>query len=280
MVQDPNGNYDPKIATDQGLFAEKDIFTYGALFTESDPAKMTGGTAGGGGAVLIGHGFYGTSSFPPCIVLPDSGYPTLNIFTSVANQTYGNLALGSLYINSNGGFIQSSSGTSSWVDFQSPIYLSQTTSTSVSGYGYLNYLGQQGYISGNSGTVGVALQTNGRIFCSGEIDVYSDQRDKNLIDNLSAQTSLKAVMKLNPKHFTWKPETKKGDNVLAGLFAQEVAAAIPEAVTVYGGKRYPDEHTLNYNILTTYALSAIQGLAKEVEEVRSQVQRLIGAGAS
>lgn len=49
----------------------------------------------------------------------------------------------------------------------------------------------------------------------------------NLIDTLSAQTAISAIMKLNPLHFAWKPETQKGTNVVAGFFAQEVAKVIP-----------------------------------------------------
>lgn len=60
--------------------------------------------------------------------------------------------------------------------------------------------------------------------------------------------------------------------MVAGFFAQEVATAIPEAVIVHEGERYSDEHNLNYNVLVTYALSAIQGLAKEVEDLRSQIK--------
>ena len=136
------------------------------------------------------------------------------------------------------------------------------------------------------------MLTNYRIFCGGEIDVTSDQRDKDFVDTLNAQTSLSAIMKLNPLQFTWKPETQKGNNVIAGFFAQEVAKSIPEAVTIHKGERYSDEHTLNYNVLTTYALSAIQGLSlkheenaerfrkltQEIEGLRSEIKRITLAG--
>ena len=164
------------------------------------------------------------------------------------------------------------------VSFEFASYIIAGYFTNVSSYGYLNNQGASGFVSGNSGTVGVSLQTESRIFCGGEIDVTSDQRDKTLVGNLSAQTVLGAIRKLNPLHFIWKPETQKGNNVVAGFFAQEVAQVIPEAVTVHKGARYTDEHTLNYNVLTAYALSAIQGLTKEIEDLRSEIQQLkVGA---
>ncbi|MCW4003969.1 MAG: hypothetical protein NWE95_08685 [Candidatus Bathyarchaeota archaeon] len=63
MVQDPadplGTNYCPIIATDHGLWAEKDIQTYGALFCTSDPWKSYGG-----GAIMLGHGFQGSTDPP------------------------------------------------------------------------------------------------------------------------------------------------------------------------------------------------------------------------
>ena len=95
MLQDntqPNSiNYQPMIAMDRGLWVEKDIQAYGALMTNSDPVKGTGG-----GAVVIGHGFYGSASYPPCIWLSDSSFDTLHIYSNVENQTHGHLALSCL----------------------------------------------------------------------------------------------------------------------------------------------------------------------------------------
>ncbi len=97
MLPDPiNPNeYGPLIAIDRGLFVEKDIQTYGALFTSSDPVKGTGG-----GAVLIGHGFYGNPSFPPCIVVTDSGFDTLYLLSKTYTNppTQANLSLAKVYI--------------------------------------------------------------------------------------------------------------------------------------------------------------------------------------
>ena len=190
----------------------------------------------GGGAILMGHGFTATSDMP-VIELTDSGYETLWLKLGNPNEpltqnlAWGSMELYNLYVH---GHIQS--GTASWLTSESPINITQAYFTSVTGYGYLHSDGSHGYLGTSTGTVGVSLKTSNRIFCGGEIDVYSDQRDKDFVDTLSTQTALCTIMKLNPLQFTWKPETKKGNNVVAGFFAQEVAKAIPEAVTVHEGK--------------------------------------------
>ncbi len=78
MVQDPSypSNFAPILATDHGLWVEKDIQTYGALFCTSDPWKSYGG-----GAILLGHGMSGSTN-PPRISLIDSdlSYGTFGFF--------------------------------------------------------------------------------------------------------------------------------------------------------------------------------------------------------
>ena len=251
-----DGNYPyPVLHVPGAGFEADDVIADGVLWTSS--ANLNPHV--GGGAILMGFG-YSTESDMPVIWLTDSDHSTLWLRAA----TYSNWA--SLILQDLTAY--------GWV------YIAGSTQATGSGYGYLNSSGTAGYNSGSSGTVNMSLQTEYRIFCGGEIDVTSDQRDKNLIDTLNAQTALSAVMKLNPLHFAWKPETQKGNNVVAGFFAQEVAEAIPEAVIVYEGKRYTDEHTLNYNVLTTYALSAIQALTTEVEDLRSTIQQLTKVGAS
>ena len=62
------GDVDPILATDHGLWIEKDIQTYGVLFTNSDPAK-----GDGGGAILMGHGFTSSDDEPQFTLLDTVG---------------------------------------------------------------------------------------------------------------------------------------------------------------------------------------------------------------
>lgn len=250
-----------------GLEAD-DIIADGVLWTTG--ANLENNT--GGGALLMQYG-YSNGTDMPVIWLTDPNHSTLWL-RAATYSNWASLELQNLTVN--GSLI----ANGQFLDAYSPLWISGVTQAGTSSYGYLNSSGAQGYQSGSSGNVNLSLYTAGRIFCGGEIDVYSDQRDKNFVETLNAQTALSAVNKLNPLHFSWKTETQRENGIVAGFFAQEVARAIPEAITVYEGKRYPDEHTLNYNILTTYALSAIQGLAKEVGDLRLQIRRLSKAGAS
>lgn len=81
-VADPMNDteFGPGIATDYSFWVEKDIHTYGALFTLTDPAKCAGG-----GAVSIGPGFY-TKETPPCVVVP--GEMLVNLVSY--SQNFGN----------------------------------------------------------------------------------------------------------------------------------------------------------------------------------------------
>jgi hypothetical protein len=63
-------NFIPFLGTQWGLWVERDIQTYGAIMTTSDPYKSVSPGAGGG-AILIGHGMYATTT-PPLISLTDS----------------------------------------------------------------------------------------------------------------------------------------------------------------------------------------------------------------
>lgn len=84
------------LATDFGLWVEKDINTYGAIMTTTDPAKSAGG-----GAILIGHGLTSAND-PPHIQLTDyainSNFGTLYIYKldSNWNRLPGDLNVGEL----------------------------------------------------------------------------------------------------------------------------------------------------------------------------------------
>jgi hypothetical protein len=159
--------------------------------------------------------------------------------------------------------------TSTQVTIPEFVYISGYESTSYSGYEYVSGAsgGAVAYNTDGSGTAYVSLETAGRIYSLGEIDVSSDQRLKTLIDYIDPAVALSAVEKLKPLHFQWRPEAKQGNLVTAGLFAQEVAKVIPESVMVFKG-RYDDEHALNYDALIVYGLAAIQKLSEEIKEIK------------
>ena len=151
-----------------------------------------------------------------------------------------------------------------------PLEILSTVTVCGTNYGYLD---SDGNVSsgGATGDVPVSLRTAGRAFIGGEIDVLSDMRLKNFVDDISPDVALKAVGDLVPLHFQWK----SGGNVVAGFFAQDVGKIIPEAVTVVPTAQFSDQYMLNYNILTTYALAAIQELNKKINSLSAPAAVLI-----
>jgi hypothetical protein len=122
--------------------------------------------------------------------------------------------------------------------------------------------------TGGTVTDNMSLFTSGSIVVSGSLYNVSDQRLKNFLQDLTPSHSLEAVNQLEALYFTWKPEAGQGDGLNTGFFAQQVDQFIPEAVSIYDDK-IPGEYHLNYNVLTTYALSAIKGLSDKVNATNS-----------
>jgi hypothetical protein len=69
------GVYGPILAMDKGLWVEKDVQSYGVFMSSSDPNKP-----GGGGALVLGHGFMGKLD-PPAIHLSDANIQNLVLYS-------------------------------------------------------------------------------------------------------------------------------------------------------------------------------------------------------
>jgi hypothetical protein len=138
--------------------------------------------------------------------------------------------------------------------------------TFTSAYGYFGWDSQANNANATV-TSNYSLRTSNAILCGGQVNVISDQRLKNLVDHINPVNALDAVNKLDLVHFTWRPETHKGTNVIAGVFAQQVRDIFPEAVLSMKGQFYDDECTVDYNMLTTFSLSAIQGLTLKIKSL-------------
>ena len=149
-----------------------------------------------------------------------------------------------------------------------PLTVQATVINSCNNYEYISQT-TTGHIAGNSGNVPISIYSVGRIICASEIDVTSDKRLKDTVDHISPEFALAAITKLRPVHFYWKKEVSKDQNEVAGFYAQEVHSIIPEAVTIMPGVHFKDEHTLNYDMLTTYAIGAIQQQQKLIESQKT-----------
>ena len=66
---------------------------------------------------------------------------------------------------------------------------------------------------------GVSLRTSGRIYCGGELDIVSDYRLKQNIQNITLEMSKKFIMNIIPKTFNYK---KEPDITSFGYIAQDI----------------------------------------------------------
>ena len=101
----------------------------------------------------------------------------------------------------------------------------------------------------------------------------SDRRLKKDIETIEPEAALAAVCKSRPTTFTYKANEK----ACAGFIAQELGEICPElvghvdAMSSGDGEEYL---TLNYSGFTGYLAGAVQALAAETRELRSQITGL------
>ena len=121
-------------------------------------------------------------------------------------------------------------------------FLIDAGASNAAGYVAFNGGGTSGYIQfSTGGTERVRIATAGGVRfnaygagtlvtdSSGNITASSDRRLKNVSGKFTR--GLDAIMEIQPKVFTWKPESGMNtEDVNVGFIAQDVQAAIPEAV--------------------------------------------------
>lgn len=78
--------------------------------------------------------------------------------------------------------------------------------------------------AGNPGFsgVGFSIYAYNRIYCGTEIDVASDNRIKTNIRDISSNSALNIIRKIQPKMYNYKDYIKKGTKINYGFIAQEV----------------------------------------------------------
>lgn len=170
------------------------------------------------------------------------------------------------------------------------VTINGTNSYNVAGpYGYLNN-GGAGSInsSGSTGVVGFSLYCSGRIQ-SGEVDVTSDERLKDIQGTIPLDRALLFVRAVDGILYTWKPGF--GDEgVKAGFGAQSVhkagfdhmVAPAPndrlEGSTDEDGFTSPDKAQLSLNYLEAipYHHTVIKHLLERIEKLEQLVEKLQG----
>jgi hypothetical protein len=155
----------------------------------------------------------------------------------------------------------------------------------ISGYGYLG-TGGAGTVGGGSGNVNYGIYCANRIQ-SGEVDVTSDERAKNIQGTIPLDQALQFVRAVDGILYTWKPGFGD-DGIKSGFSAQGVHKAgfdhmighIPNEDLVGDvdddGWTHPDKFqlTMGYNQAIPYHHEVIKHLLDKVEKLEAMVAKL------
>jgi len=128
---------------------------------------------------------------------------------------------------------------------------------------------------------GVTIDDSNNLVVPGDISYVtltqtSDRRVKENIVELDSQKSLEKISKLRPVSFNYTPDWQKISltslKSQEGLIAQEAVDVYPEIVSVQKKKLNGENlYGIDYTKLIPTLLSAVQGLQKEVVELKLQL---------
>ncbi|MBY0111183.1 MAG: tail fiber domain-containing protein [Phycisphaerales bacterium] len=144
----------------------------------------------------------------------------------------------------------------------------QSTSASGSRYGFLTINPDGGYVGIGTRTPdgSFTLDVNGALRCVGFTNASSARYKKNI--RSIEDDALASILALRPVRFDWNDEIPSmAGRADVGLIAEEVAEAIPEAVSRSNGKI----EGIDYNRLTA---QMIRALRQEHERSAASVRRL------
>ena len=259
-----------QVLTSQG--AGTPTWTTPTTGTVTSVAALTLGTSGTDLTSTVA-----TSTTTPVITLnvPTASASNRGALSSTDWTTFNNKAPGVTFTT---GYIPYGQGTttlnqSTNLYFDGANFLVGTTTSPTSGYGYFAVKGAGSYFSFGS-------QQNGGssfvVFNSSGVGVYlpsgntawlpatSDKRLKNKVSDIS--NALNAINKLNPLSFYYKNQAQNGLPQY-GYFAQDVGAAIPDAMVISPN---PDPvlgttYTYDPSIINVYLVAALQELSNKFD---------------
>lgn len=161
-----------------------------------------------------------------------------------------------------------------------PVSISGTTLGSYTGtYGYLT---DAGVVSTTTNTApNIGLYVNGRVLCVGEIDIISDIRRKENIEDLDIDLCYKFIEKCNPVKFNYKGESTNS----YGYIAQQVLKnGFDEMVSLHENKdmkQYIDEYGIispegaEFSVLTGSIIPILHKLLRHEIEKNKELENRI-----
>jgi hypothetical protein len=117
-----------------------------------------------------------------------------------------------------------------------PLHVTATgVATASSAYSNLAFKTSGWYQAYNAaGTRTLKIYTDGNIGCA-ELDLFSDQRIKKDIEDVSESEASLLVSELRPRTFRYTDAIEYGSERVNGLIAQEVLRVVPSAVSTHEG---------------------------------------------
>jgi hypothetical protein len=250
------------------------IFTLndsGSLFLPGTSAGSLSGLNNTGGGLSISNG--NTVIFDDGNTHIHSTNPGVNMWINASGS-------GNVIINGQtgaaGGLLIGTSTKTGYVT------ISGSAGYNLGSYGYLNSSGVTGT---SSGPANYSLVANQRIAAS-EFNAYSDERLKDIIDNVSVNEATKFILNTHPIKFTWKDSGDGGIKV--GYSAQEVMKAGFDNLVGVIPNESLEEHidsdgflspsgsqlTVNYEQIIPYHSVVIKHLLEKIEELQKEIQEL------
>ncbi len=142
---------------------------------------------------------------------------------------------------------------------------------------FLSLVGDNTYVYFYNQTAGAYrfyVQGNGQINAtSTSITAISDISLKENIRDL--ETGLSEILKLKPRRFDWKEETKIGEKNVAGFIAQELESILPELVYEY---QYNDKETKKSIKMGDILPTLVKAIQEQNQTIQELNERLNKAG--
>lgn len=162
-----------------------------------------------------------------------------------------------------------------------PFVVNKTINSSVTNYGYLSQ-STVGNSAGSTGSVGVSIYANGRIWAT-EFDAYSDGRKKKNIEKIDSLKADEFIDKVEPVEYEWKNPNEAGRRT--GYIAQQLLSTglFEDLVTYHVDDKMKSDDsgspegyslTIQYNNVIAILHQALKNQREIIRENQKKINEL------